>query len=96
MTTYRSKLPSDSEIRAATTEAALEKHFGYSHGMKDAWGINGEMHSYDGWAYFTLKNDNEIEVLHVYCSVIQTNGEREWHVENLNILRGLAHPEKAR
>ena len=90
--TYRTSLPTDAELTAATTVSALKGFFGLSQGFTDGWGDQREMHSTAGWTFFTLKDDATIETVSVFCMITHRDGDPEWRVDSMRVTRGSARP----
>lgn len=93
--TFRTSLPTDAELASAKTVSALERLLGPSQGWTDGWGKReGEMSKTAGWDFFTLKDETTIETVTVFCMVSRLQGEVEWRVESMKVIRGTAKPEQ--
>jgi hypothetical protein len=91
---FRTSLPTDAELTAATTVSALERFLGPTQGWTDAWGGLRGINKTAGWYLFTLKDDTTIETVSVFCMVTRRPGEVEWRVESMRVARGTAKPNE--
>jgi hypothetical protein len=93
--TFRTSIPTDTELTAATTVSSLEKLLGPSQGWTDAWGSRkDEISKTAGWGFFTVKDDTTIEILSVFCMVTRRQGDVAWRVDSMKVTRGTAKPNE--
>jgi hypothetical protein len=90
--TFRESLPSDAKIKAAATQADLERVLGLPHGFPEATRYGQQAHNRLKWSLVTV-NKTVLDTLQVTAAVEKPTGSREARVESLEILRGTAQPE---
>ena len=87
---YRASFPTDAQITAVATFSSLTNLLGATRGHASAWGFDGEIHTAASWALFTLKDEQTIETLSVYCTLVQARGQTERQLESIEVRRGIA------
>lgn len=85
--TFGESLPRDGEIKAAATQAELERILGPPHGFPEVTGYGAEVRNRLSWRFFSVSSDATLETLQV------TAVTNKRAVEALEILRGNAWPE---
>ena len=90
--TLRESLPADAKIKAAATQADLEKILGLPHGFPEAARYGQPAHNRLNWSLVTV-NKTVLDTLQVTAAVEKPTGSRDPRVESLEILRGTAQPE---
>ncbi len=87
---YRPSFPTDAQIAAVTNFSSLTSLLGATRGHMSAWGFDGETHTAASWALFTLKDEQTVETLAVYCRLVQARGQAERQLESIKVRRGIA------
>jgi hypothetical protein len=90
--TLRESLPTDAKLKAAATQADLERILGLPHGFPEAIRSGQQAHHRLKWSLVTV-NESVLDALQVSAAVEKGTGSREARIESLEILRGTAQPE---
>ena len=85
---YRSELPSAEDLKDQGKLLEIMKSFGAQHGWTDGWGSTQEMHTTEGWTWFTPVKGGKIRLLDVFVHVLQKTG-RPKQVEEWLIKEGI-------
>jgi hypothetical protein len=90
--TFRESLPSDAKLKAAATQADLERLLGLPHGFPETTRHDQQALNRLKWSLVTV-NETVLDTLQVTAAVEKPTGSREARIESLEILRGTARPE---
>jgi hypothetical protein len=93
--TFRPSLPGEAEFTVIATLADLQSLLGPPQNFVDVWGeINGDEHTAEHWAFFTVSCDGPVETLRISCTATREPNDREYHVDSLKVVRGFAWPKE--